>query len=646
MIRDPRSSMVAAMLTLSLIVCGCNSSSGSSNRSGGLAPPQGVTATAGLTDVTIMWNPVSGADSYNLYWSTTAGVTKANGTLIAGVVSPFMHTGLMSGTTHYYVLTTLRGTTEGVESIEVSATPMLPNPPSVVTATAGIGQVTIEWGPVPGADSYNLYWATAPGVTTATGTQIPGVLSPYDHNGLLSVLTYYYVLTTVQQTVESTESMEVFASPFGPSNLGVPDTTFAGVGWTSHDSAAGGLGGDWGRSVAVDSQDRIVIAGQSTNANGNVDMVIWRLNDDGTFDTTFNGQGWFFQDGAAGGGGGRDIAWGVAIDSADRIVATGQSLGAASVDADVVVWRLETDGTLDTTFGTGGWVVFDNPAPGFDEDEAYGIALDSMGRIVLGGATGPTGGSYDMALWRYTTSGVLDASFGAGGMVIHVDAAGGASDDWADDLIIDSAGRIVATGASYNLNGDSEAVVWRYNATGLIDATFGTGGFVLHDNAAGGIGCDIPGGIIIDGTGRIVVGGLSLSLAGNEDMVIWGFDPSGVLDPTFGTAGISIHTDAAGGVGNDWGLDMARHTGGQIFVVGSSFNPSGDTDMVIWGFDSNGILDPAFGASGTIVHNNAAGGDAGDIAWGVTMDRQGRIVATGNSWGLNGNPDMTVWRFR
>src|SRR3989338_7574886 len=57
----------------------------------GSAPsaPTGVTATAGNGQVSISWSSVSGATSYNIYWSTTTGVTKTTGTKITGATSPY-----------------------------------------------------------------------------------------------------------------------------------------------------------------------------------------------------------------------------------------------------------------------------------------------------------------------------------------------------------------------------------------------------------------------------------------------------------------------------------------------------------------------------------------------------------------------------
>ena len=91
----------------------------------GSAPsaPTGVTATGGNGQVSISRGSVSGATSYNIYWSTTSGVTKTTGTKITGAISPYTHTGRTNGTTYYYVVTAVNSYGESSESSQVSGTP-------------------------------------------------------------------------------------------------------------------------------------------------------------------------------------------------------------------------------------------------------------------------------------------------------------------------------------------------------------------------------------------------------------------------------------------------------------------------------------------------------------------------------------------
>jgi sugar lactone lactonase YvrE len=95
----------------------------------------GVNASsAGNARVTIIWTAISGATSYNLYWSTTNGVTKTSGAKITGVTSPYTQTGLTKGTTYYYVVTAVIAGMESPASKQANATPCF-----LITTLAGNG---------------------------------------------------------------------------------------------------------------------------------------------------------------------------------------------------------------------------------------------------------------------------------------------------------------------------------------------------------------------------------------------------------------------------------------------------------------------------------------------------------------------------
>lgn len=127
---------------------------------------QGVSAIAGEGQVTISWNNSQSAMSYNIYWSESAGFTTENGTLISNIVSPYTHTGRTFGATYYYIVTAVNGAGEGPASDEVSAT-LSPLAPLNVFVSTSDDKITISWGEVSGAKSYNIYWAESPGVTPA-----------------------------------------------------------------------------------------------------------------------------------------------------------------------------------------------------------------------------------------------------------------------------------------------------------------------------------------------------------------------------------------------------------------------------------------------------------------------------------------------
>ena len=184
------------------------------------ARPTAVSAVGGANQATISWPAVSGADSYNVYWSSTTGITTTNGTKVAGVSSPYVKTGLSAGTTYFFIVTANNSVGESTASTQATATtnaapPAVPAKPTGVTATGGANQVSLSWSAVPGATSYNIYWATTSGVTTS-GTKITAATSPYVQSGLAASTTYYYIVTAVNTAGESIASAQVSAATNAP----------------------------------------------------------------------------------------------------------------------------------------------------------------------------------------------------------------------------------------------------------------------------------------------------------------------------------------------------------------------------------------------------------------------------------------------
>lgn len=112
-----------AILLVLLVVSACSGSKGGDTPIVPAAPIN-VSATAHDGNNQISWTPVTNATSYNLYWSTSPGVSKSSGARVTLANNPQTHTGLNNAMTYYYVVTALSGTDESVDSAEVSATPV------------------------------------------------------------------------------------------------------------------------------------------------------------------------------------------------------------------------------------------------------------------------------------------------------------------------------------------------------------------------------------------------------------------------------------------------------------------------------------------------------------------------------------------
>ncbi len=244
-----------------------------------------------------------------------------------------------------------------------------------------------------------------------------------------------------------------------------------------------------------------------------------------------------------------------------------------------------SEGVLDTSFNGTGFVVHDNATGSNSYDVGNSIYVDRNGKIYVTGSSWNSSSKNDMVIWRYNSDGSLDNTFGNNGIVVHHNAAGGNDRDEGNSIYVDNTGKIYVTGYSENSSND-DMVIWVYNSDGSLDNTFGNNGIVVHHNAAGGNSHDVGNSIYVDSNGKIYVTGYSVNSGDNLDMVIWKYNSDGTLDtsfnPTGTTPGIVVHDNAAGGNYNDVGYSIYVDNNGKIYVTGSSKNSSGNYDMVIW----------------------------------------------------------------
>ena len=237
---------------------------------------------------------------------------------------------------------------------------------------------------------------------------------------------------------------------------GQPGTVMMQIATTASDDRA--------YALAIQTNGMIVLAGYSNDGAKKV-IAVARYKADGSgLDTGFNTTGIVTQ----AFGTNDSVANAIAIQADGKIVVGGYSKSGSAIV--FTLMRLSgTDGSLDTSFGTGGIVT---TAIGTLDDEINALALQSDGKIVAVGYS--EGSQYSFAVARYTTGGVLDTTFNSTGTVT-TDI--GTSNDEATAVAIDSSGRIVTAG--YTWTGSTfEFALVRYNTDGSIDTSFGTSGKV------------------------------------------------------------------------------------------------------------------------------------------------------------------------
>jgi uncharacterized delta-60 repeat protein len=351
---------------------------------------------------------------------------------------------------------------------------------------------------------------------------------------------------------------------------GALDSDF-GTGGTVTTSFGRGCVAD-GSGVAIDSSDRIVVAGSAACSGGKPEFALARYTPDGRLDPTFGAGGLVMTNFAARRGG---AATALAIDSAGRIVVAGATAGSFALV------RYSSDGTLDPSFGSGGRAI---GAVGGTPD---GIAFDMAGNVLLAGintvCVHAFGCYTDAVLARFTGDGALDPSFGSSGTVRTMDT----TFDGFNGLAVDGAGDIVTVGGL-----DGGFYLARYGPSGTTDASFGSNGVVTTDV---GPGANSANAVLIDPSGRIVAGGFTYECGAfscSHDFALARYEHDGTLDTSFGSGGTVTSDVGSGAI--DLISSVALDAGGSVVAAGTS----GEA-FAVARYTPDGTLDPTFGTGGS-----------------------------------------------
>lgn len=437
--------------------------------------------------------------------------------------------------------------------------------------------------------------------------------------------------------------------------------------------AANGVKQDFVYNQKFDSQGRIIAVGLSFNAAGGLEPTMWRYNPNGTLDTNFNGTGVvIFNSGAAGLSGAPNATkdetfTSIQIDSLGRYVLLGYSGDYYSGigPREMVIWRYNSNGTLDTTFNTVGYVIFNPGTAGAaggtgagKADNAMALLIDSSGKYVVGGSSKNVAGGTETCIWRYNTNGTLDTTFNSTGYAVFMPGGtrpGGATNatksDYPYRIIKDSLNRYVLLGTSMNAAGEFEMTLWAYTSSGALDTSFNSVGYSVFDGgnpSVGGVGFmrwDGVGGLDLDSTGRLVISGIVTFDAWRWEPIVWRYTVNGTLDTTFNGVGYVIYNHglaSAGGAAN--GVKTESVNGLKVddqdryILMGSTRNAAGSDEAVIWRYDSSGSLDTTFNGTGIAIFNQnltglngEANGTKSEYFSAMDLDSRGRIVLTGGS---------------
>ena len=282
-------------------------------------------------------------------------------------------------------------------------------------------------------------------------------------------------------------------------------------------------------SVTMQSDGKIVVAGKSLN-----DFAVVRYNVNGTLDTSFNETGKAIADFGA-----DDYGRSVAMRRDGRIVVVGYTTKSMTVTSagfdrppgskkECALACFKANGSLDTSFNGTGKVITNFGGDG--NAEGRSVAVQTDGKIVVVGYA-TAGSTEKFALARYNADGTMDTSFGGTGRVM---TAVGITGSIATGVALQKDGKIVAAGYDVNSSGRGyDFACLRYNTDGGLDQSFGDHGKVT---TAVGQGNGKGNAVAVQSDGKITVAG-SASAGDNSEFAVVRYDASGELDMSFNAAG-------------------------------------------------------------------------------------------------------------
>ncbi len=330
--------------------------------------------------------------------------------------------------------------------------------------------------------------------------------------------------------------------------------------------------------LAERDDQKLLVAGACADPSFSFSMLVIRLLSDGTPDSAFGVNGFAEVNISSG----DDFAYGMQEQPDHKILLAGTTIDSLFRNQPVVV-RLNENGTLDTSFGSGGMAFL--PVIELD-NRLNSISLMNDGRILVSGHYGKpltTTGQFDFDLLvaRLLPDGSPDVSFGTNGMVIDT-----VSTDYVDDLFgmdTTSDNSIVVSGYTTNPDFSFDLIALKYDSSGVRDSSFGNNGLFRFDNDVQDVGYDLQ----VQADGKVVLAGTSGGFFFDDrDFLLMRLNADGSPDTSLGGTGFTLTTmlndfDEANG--------MAIQNDGRILLAGKTFNGA-NNDVAVARFYGSSVV--------------------------------------------------------
>lgn len=399
-------------------------------------------------------------------------------------------------------------------------------------------------------------------------------------------------------------SQDIFMARYNTN--GSLDTTFDGDGSMVFSY---GAGSDFGRDFSIIGT-KILISGNSESSFSGNNIALARFNDNGTLDTTFDGDGKAFLNFALNG---YDAGIAMAMQTDGKIIVGGDSLANNNYFGSVV--RYNANGTLDTTFGNGGKVIV--PEDGY----ISGVAVQTNGKILVAGSNGVY-----MFVVRLNGDGSIDPTFDDSQISDDFDEFGSTL----NQLRILPTGKILIAGRNFSeINGTTSQNYFmaRLNSNGSIDTTFGVDGYTT---AGSGDATEEITAVKILADGKILAGGSKWGTPNHYTLLK--YTANGLLDTSFANNGI-YDNELPEGDGSIIALDV-QNDGKILAGLADNLNyPESNYNFIVMRFNANGTVDNTFGSNGRIDTDIEAASRVADLK---VLSNQ-KFLVSGTSFGSDSN---------
>lgn len=383
---------------------------------------------------------------------------------------------------------------------------------------------------------------------------------------------------------------------FAIAQSGTIDKTYGKNGFSVFTTQPSGLDVP-SQKVALQKDDKLLYLTDVKDSTTNNYIYVTRLAANGTVDKTFGKNGVTALDFSG------DEANGTAIvvQADGKILVTGlYSKGTNGDDYQILLVRLNSNGSLDATFGTAGILNIGNP---LSLEIATSIQLVGAGKILVGGIISDEADQLVLPLlMRLNPNGSFDNTFGTNGIYKYDAALSNTPTKYIYNVAIDKIGNIFAAGKSVNKQGENKAFLIKTSENGVLDNTFGTNGIVEigDDNADDKV---FFSNLKVQSDGKIVVL-KNISLADDSQIgKLLRFQSNGKEDTAFGVAGI-ININIGGSLSVSPN-DLLLQSDGKIIVnVIGIDNKSTTFNNATARYDKTGKIDNAFGIQGIVTVNS------------------------------------------